>query len=195
MAGFDGARSPSPLRSMRAGVALAVALLGLFVVAGPAGATTTVTLGEADSGRTITVDAGTPIEVVLESNASTGFTWDITTVPDAGILAAAPGNGEYTAPESDLVGDAGVQTFRYETVGEGTTRLGLTYLRPWSGEEAGTFAVTIVVRSASESAMPATSADVSGPGGGLAMAVPMLAVLLAALSLIVVVRSRLHVEA
>ncbi len=148
MLGLDGARSSSPLISVRADVALALALFGLLVAVGPAGATTVVTLGPADSGRTITVDAGTPIEVALESNASTGFTWDITTVPDASILAAAPGNGEYTAPGSDVVGAPGVQTFRYETVGEGTTRLGLTYLRPWSGEEAGTFAVTIVVRSA-----------------------------------------------
>jgi inhibitor of cysteine peptidase len=195
MHGTSGSGLPSRHHIAGAGGALAVALLTLLAAAGPAGATTTVTLGAADSGRTITVDAGTPIEVVLESNASTGFTWEITAVPVDSILAPAPGNGEYTAPDSDLVGAAGVQTFRYETVGEGTTRLALTYLRPWSGEEAGTFAVTIVVRSPSESAMPATSTETSGPGDGLATAVPMLAVLLAALSLLALVRSRLHVEA
>jgi inhibitor of cysteine peptidase len=171
------------------------ALLTLVASAGPAAATTAVTLVPADSGRTITVDAGTSIEVILESNASTGFTWEVTTVPDGSVLAPVPGSGSYAEPVTDLVGAPGTQTFRYETVGAGTTRLGLTYQRPWSGEEAGTFTVTIIVEEPAESAMPATSTEASPLGGGLTVTLPAVAVLLALLSLIVILRGRLRAAA
>lgn len=195
MSGNSSVARSSRIRAGGAGIALAAALLALLTASGSAGATTTLTLGAADSGRTITVDVGTPIEVVLDSNASTGFGWSVTTAPDRAVLAAAPGSGDYTAPASDLVGAPGVQTFHYETVGEGTARLGLTYLRPWSNEKAGEFLATIVVRSASESALPETSAETSAQGGGPAVPFLVLAVLLGALSLIVLVRARVRTEA
>jgi hypothetical protein len=106
-----------------------------------------------------------------------------------------PGSGAYAEPVTDLVGAPGTQTFRYETVGAGTTRLGLTYQRPWTGEAAGTFTVTIVVKEPAESAMPATSTEASPLGGGLAVTLPAVAVLLALLSLIVVLRGRLRAAA
>jgi predicted secreted protein len=198
MLGLGRDHRPPPIRLGWPITVAAIVLFALVASAGVATASTAVTLGEADSGRTITVEAGTPIQIVLPSNASTGFSWEIATAPSEAVLSPVPGNGEYSAPSSDLVGSPGVQTFGYETVGVGTTRLVLSYRRSWSGEEAGTFSLTIVVREAAESIMPATDAHgtASGAtGAGPGNLLPPLAILLAILSLIVLLRGRLATAA
>jgi inhibitor of cysteine peptidase len=84
-----------------------------------------------DSGRTITLERGQIVAVPLEMNSSVGFEWDLREPPDEGILRLLSNEVEVDAP--DVVGGGGVQTWRFEAVGEGRTELILE--RRYRGEE------------------------------------------------------------
>ncbi|MGE3962265.1 MAG: protease inhibitor I42 family protein [Dehalococcoidia bacterium] len=90
-------------------------------------------LTEADAGGTVTVEAGDRIRVVLESNASTGYTWTVTDAPNAAVLVPL-GQPYYVAPVTDLVGAPGYQVFDFLAVAPGTTSVSLSYVRPTTSE-------------------------------------------------------------
>jgi inhibitor of cysteine peptidase len=122
-------------------------------VAAPA----SLTLSEADAGSAVTLAVGDTIEVVLDGNPTTGFTWETAAV-DASVLRQL-GEPEFE-PESALIGAGGTFTFRFEAVAPGQTTLRLVYHRPW---ETGipperTFEVTVDV---SPSAQPESEGALS----------------------------------
>jgi inhibitor of cysteine peptidase len=142
----------------------------LLVPAIAAASIQVVTLGPADSARQLSVRPGTEIRIVLPSNATTGYEWSVTTAPDGSVLVAAGNNGAYVAPDSDLMGAAGTQTFTYTAGTSGTTSLLLSYARPFGDEGAAetfSLAVTIealapdevVVLDAPADVLPATDAS------------------------------------
>ena len=107
----------------------------------------TVELTLKDTGSTISVRPGDEIVVTLDSNATTGFAWELTVEPMDQVLELL--GSEYVRPESELVGAGGQEVWRFRAIGEGTTSLQLTYLRAFSGETAGRpFDLTVVVRPA-----------------------------------------------
>jgi inhibitor of cysteine peptidase len=109
---------------------------------GPGGAKQ---ITKADAGKTIEVAKGSNLEVVLEGNPTTGFTWSVKTV-DANILKQA---GEPTfKADSSALGAPGKQTFVFNTVNAGQTALLMEYSRSWETgvPAAETFMVTVVVK-------------------------------------------------
>jgi inhibitor of cysteine peptidase len=100
---------------------------------------------KADNGKTVEVTKGSDLKVVLESNPTTGYKWEVKEV-DASILKQA-GEAAYKA-DSDAVGAGGKETFTFNAVGAGQTTLKMEYRRPWETEEPAveTFAITIVVK-------------------------------------------------
>lgn len=105
----------------------------------------TIDLTAEDSGRTLSVRPDDEIVITLDSNATTGFAWELTTEPVAEILEFL--GSEYVGPETELVGAGGKEVWRFRAGAEGTTSLELTYLRSFSGETAGDpFDLTVVVQ-------------------------------------------------
>lgn len=104
-----------------------------------------IRLTEADSGTTVTVDRGDRIRVVLESNASTGYSWVVDAAPSSTVLRLV---GEFYVPAtSDLLGAPGVQVFDFEAIAMGSTSLSLSYERTSNGEPAeGAWSVNVTVR-------------------------------------------------
>jgi inhibitor of cysteine peptidase len=104
-----------------------------------------LTLSEEDSGSTVEMQVGDTMEVVLEGNPTTGFTWETEAV-DAAILNQL-GEPEFES-DSELVGSGGTFTFRFEAVASGQTVLTLVYHRPWETAvpPASTFEVTVIVQ-------------------------------------------------
>jgi predicted secreted protein len=88
---------------------------------------------------------GEQVAVGLESNPSTGFSWAITSEPDAGVVSVQP--RQHVRSASGRIGAPGVDCFMLDSVGPGMTSMDFGYARPF---EAGvppseTATVTVVV--------------------------------------------------
>ena len=82
-----------------------------------------------DNGKTLNVKAGEQIEVVLDGNPSTGFTWEATDL-DASMIQQV-GEAGFKSGNPGLVGAGGILTLKFRILKPGTTSLTLVYHRPW----------------------------------------------------------------
>jgi inhibitor of cysteine peptidase len=80
---------------------------------------------ENDVGTDVTVEVGEQFEIRLESNATTGYAWQVVEQPDAVTLVS----DEYEAPDTSLVGAGGVEVFVFEGASAGSGELRLEYVR------------------------------------------------------------------
>jgi inhibitor of cysteine peptidase len=80
-----------------------------------------------DPGTRFEVDPGDEFVVVLESNPTTGFSWQLEVEPPDYIVRFV--SSVYVEPDTDLVGAAGRQELTFEAVGEGTAEIQLWYVR------------------------------------------------------------------
>lgn len=99
---------------------------------------------EADSGRTVTLAAGTHFKVKLASNATTGYQWDLTTLSSA-VLSYV--QDRYIPPTSSAIGAGGSEEWEFMTRATGTGTLQLDYLRAsdWTSTPGQTFRLTVIV--------------------------------------------------
>jgi len=100
----------------------------------------------------VEVVAGALVTVRLESNATTGFRWELAEPIDEGMLALI--ESKYTPPEEvekneQTVGAGGVEEWTFETLKPGDTTISMAYSRPWEGGEKGVRTFTLTVRSLS----------------------------------------------
>jgi predicted secreted protein len=80
-----------------------------------------------DRDERFNIDVGDEFQVVLESNMTTGYGWQLEAELDGGVLELV---GEhYEAPNTDLVGAAGQQVFDFRATGDGSTFVQLWYIR------------------------------------------------------------------
>jgi inhibitor of cysteine peptidase len=86
----------------------------------------TVTVREPQAGSQVTLRTGDTLQVALEANPTTGYTW-VVAQADPAILQLA-GDPEFQ-PASELMGAGGTTTYRFTTVGAGETTLQLVYAR------------------------------------------------------------------
>ncbi len=102
-----------------------------------------VVLGAADNGSQVNVKVGEPIVISLESNPSTGYTWEAKDL-DTTIFRLA-GDPTFVSSDPGVVGSGGVLTLTFIVVKEGTANLKLVYQRPWETnvEPINTFEITV----------------------------------------------------
>ena len=103
---------------------------------------------ESQDGQLVEVAAGTLVTVKLESNATTGFRWELAEPIDEGMLALI--ESKYVPPQEaegdeEVVGAGGVEEWTFETLKPGDATISMAYSRPWEGGEKGveTFNVTV----------------------------------------------------
>jgi inhibitor of cysteine peptidase len=91
----------------------------------------TVTLTEADRGKTIKLAVGQTASLSLEGNATTGFQWSVEKLE--GDAIRQDGEAEYLLKKHTpgLVGVGGVYVFHFSAVKSGKALLKLIYARPW----------------------------------------------------------------
>ena len=105
-------------------------------------------LGMSDAGKAFTLARGGALEITLQCNPTTGYSWTLLFSNDA-VLKATP---DYTfksdAALPGVVGVGGQCTFRFQGVGEGTAHLRFGYQRPWEKDTPPieTYDVTVTVR-------------------------------------------------
>src|SRR5512136_2840567 len=79
-----------------------------------------------DAGSTVNIRVGNTLEIALEGNPTTGYTWEI--APDSGILLSQQGEAEFKSGSSAL-GSGGIVTLRFKAIQQGKTKLKLIYHR------------------------------------------------------------------
>ncbi|HUU96054.1 MAG TPA: protease inhibitor I42 family protein [Phycisphaerae bacterium] len=107
-------------------------------------------LDESANGSTVTASVSTLIVVMLASNASTGYQWELAQL-DTSVLENTADT--YLPPAIAIPGAPGSERWEFVARAAGTTTLRLEYRRPWETQEldpADTFEVTVTV-SAPES--------------------------------------------
>jgi predicted secreted protein len=105
----------------------------------------TVTLTEADAGKTIELQNGNLLVVTLDGNITTGFNWEM--VPQTPAVLKQLGEPEAT-PDSSALGAGGKISLKFQAVQTGQASLTLIYHRSFEKgvSPEKTFEVTIVVK-------------------------------------------------
>jgi predicted secreted protein len=109
---------------------MAMALLGAVLVAGPAWPGVTV-MQVQDNGKAIRVHAGEVIELALEEQAGTGYTWEFDKLDEKHFQVVQTETKSLAA--QPLVGGPVLKVWRLKTKAPGEAKLSLDYLRPWEG--------------------------------------------------------------
>ncbi|GLO41990.1 MULTISPECIES: protease inhibitor I42 family protein [Pseudomonas] len=101
---------------------------------------------DAESECPTRLQVGQVLTLSLPSNPSTGYRWRVEN-PASNVLKSL-GPEVYNAPEEDMVGSAGVSTWRYKASSVGTSQLLLLYQQPWAKDVAPvqTFECKVIVR-------------------------------------------------
>lgn len=95
------------------------------------------------------IEVGADLTVVLCSNPSTGFVWDVPQLADAVVLEVV--DRTYHAPDRGslpIIGAAGGEVLTVRGLEPGTTTLSLRYGQPWEGgaQSEWTYTLEVTVR-------------------------------------------------
>jgi inhibitor of cysteine peptidase len=91
-------------------------------------------LADSSVGEEVEIAAGGSITVMLESNPTTGFKWELSGITDQTVLKQ-DGEAEYMPPEGTMVGAGGHEKWTFLALKKGTSTISLEYSRPWEGGE------------------------------------------------------------
>jgi len=107
----------------------------------------TIDLTASNNGVTLETTANQTINLTLDSNATTGYKWNLAAEPDSTVLKLV--SSEYVVPKTGtpVVGAGGKEVWKFQTTGRGTTSLKLAYFRPFDPQQvAKEFSATVVVK-------------------------------------------------
>ena len=105
-----------------------------------------VSVDESSSGKQVEIAVGGSLTVTLESNATTGYSWELKEIGDTNILQKT--DNKYVAPTSGLMGAGGKEVWNFKALKAGKTTLSMEYSQPWAGgqKDAKSFNLTVVVK-------------------------------------------------
>jgi inhibitor of cysteine peptidase len=96
--------------------------------------------------QTIQVTVGETFSIVLDSNPTTGYTWQRQDKAGDGVVIFA--NSRFVAARPDLAGAGGRDHITFRATAPGTEKLTFHYVRPWekNTKPARTVVFTVTVR-------------------------------------------------
>ena len=105
-----------------------------------------VTLTAKDNGSQVDVKVGGQMVITLDSNPSTGYTWEAKDLDTS--MFEQVGDPMFSSSNPGLVGSGGTLTLTFKSLKAGTAALKLVYHRPWETgvDPIDTFAVTVTVK-------------------------------------------------
>ena len=124
---------------------LAIAMFTITACGGKVTETPVPQLEISEPGQTIEVAAGNEFKIIIESNPSTGYHWELIGNLDDRLIQFV--SKEYRASEPVLMGSGGKDVWVFKALAAGETKIVLGHYPPAQGEPAGqevTF--TIVVK-------------------------------------------------
>jgi inhibitor of cysteine peptidase len=101
-----------------------VAAAALLAACGDDGGTT-IELDAGDSLSEVSLDVGDQLDVSLEANPTTGYSWELGPLPEGLQLVSS----EFEEPGGSLVGAPGTQLFTFDVVSAGSGILRFEYVR------------------------------------------------------------------
>jgi len=105
-----------------------------------------IDLTEQDNGKNIEVHTGDVIRITLESNITTGYTWENADKVDTDILALDANDYVSDPNPEELDGVGGNTVIVYRALKPGTAKIDLVYLQSWPPSEFDQkFTVTVEV--------------------------------------------------
>ena len=102
-----------------------------------------VVLTEANNGEEVLLDPGALFEVRLESNPSTGYSWEILGASTPYVIELW--TRSYEEPDTDLVGASGTDVFTFEAI-SGAEMLRLEYVRAFEDPVIPERVVEFIIR-------------------------------------------------
>lgn len=102
---------------------------------------------ETDPGQDIEARVGDEFTLVLDSNVTTGYQWQLGEALDESVVTLV--GSEYEGPGGlvPAVGAGGQEVWTFKAVGAGTAQIPLVYVRPWeesaSPVDSRTFTVVV----------------------------------------------------
>lgn len=88
-----------------------------------------------DKGKSFELEKGDRINIKLESNPTTGYSWILGGETDTSVVSLFDSKFVQTEKEEELVGAGGYEIFTFKAENSGQTEITLTYQRPWEEEE------------------------------------------------------------
>lgn len=125
---------------------LTLAILALVLTACGGGTPGETKLTADANGKTIDLTLNQTLVLTLDSNATTGYKWNLVGEPNAQVVKFISSN--YNAPQTNpgVVGAGGTETWKFQAVGVGKTTFKLGYFRPFDPKDvAKEFSLTINV--------------------------------------------------
>lgn len=119
-----------------------VSVIGLVTLA--ACGAREVRIGGAESATTVSAEPGEEFAVLVETNASIGWEWDVSAMPDPQVATFV--DRDYEADDPEATGSGGTDAFRFRAVGPGETTLTLTRTYRDEGPDREV-TITVLVRS------------------------------------------------
>lgn len=118
--------------------------IAMLAACGAVSGSDPVSLSAKDAGMTVHLKPGDTLEIALQGNPTTGYTWEV--APGSGDLLGQVGEPKFKADTSAL-GSGGIMTLQFKAVKQGTGPLRLIYHRTFEPGVAPleSFEVTIVV--------------------------------------------------
>ena len=90
-----------------------------------------VRLNDGDNGKTVQVAVGGTVTLTLESNPTTGFSWNKVEDVDKSILKLEKNDYKQKSSPAGMVGVGGRNTIVYRALKAGTAKIDLIYMQPW----------------------------------------------------------------
>jgi inhibitor of cysteine peptidase len=107
-------------------------------------------LTNADNGKPVALKIGETLAITLDSNPSTGYSWQVSTMKRA--ILQQQGEPQYTPPAQPMPGAGGQHTFQFVAVGAGRSTLTLVYKRSFEPNVAPvqTFSIHVTVDASAD---------------------------------------------
>jgi len=124
---------------------LLISLLTLFIITGCVTSGKTFTAD--DNNKEIKLKVDEAIKIKLQSNPTTGYSWNLSGETDASIISLTSSDYKTSSSDKEVVGAGGYDTITFKAVAKGNTTIILTYNKSWEEniEPEDTFKLNITV--------------------------------------------------
>ncbi len=129
-------------------IILVVILVVVLAMAAGCAKSNEVRIDEGQNGQQVAVKQDQTLAVKLESNPTTGYSWEVAECDAAVLQQQGESTYEQANKNQNLAGGGGWQTFHFQPLKAGETRLKLIYRRPWEKgvEPIKTYEVDVKVK-------------------------------------------------
>jgi predicted secreted protein len=103
-----------------------------------------IAVSESDNGQEYSLSPGSTLNLMLDSNPTTGYRW--IAAYDDEMLALVGKDYQNNDQSSNLLGEGGRDLWRFKALKAGQTELKMTYARPWESlQPLKTFTLTVII--------------------------------------------------